>query len=184
MGRGCLAGPLLVVAAKAFSDLPQAVADSKSLSRSQREQIFEELVKFCRFGEGWVSCNEIDTRGLAAAMRLGVSRALRALAVDKNEQIVVDGSVNYAPKTYRAVELLVGADGRIPIVSAASIYAKVKRDRYMTRLKSRYPQYGFESHVGYGTPAHKEALRSYGILKNIHRVSFRPLRLIDQGPQA
>ena len=179
VGRGCLAGPLLVVAARQKTILPEGVADSKTLVRAQREGLFPALVKACDFGEGWVSSSEIDGRGLTRAMRLGVTRALRSLGAKSYDKIIMDGPVNYLPRVYKNVECLINADALVPLVSAASIYAKVRRDRFMIELAARHKGYGFENHVGYYTQQHKAALERFGPLAQIHRTSFRPVKLID-----
>src|SRR5690349_3763707 len=95
VGRGCLAGPLLVVAARQQTELPDGVKDSKILSGTQREEILNMLSICCDFGEGWVKAAEIDRLGLANALRLGVRRALASLKVSAKEEIIMDGSVNY-----------------------------------------------------------------------------------------
>lgn len=177
VGRGCLAGPLLVVAAKAASGLPPGLKDSKLLSKKQREKILDLLSICCEFGEGWVSPAEIDRYGLAQAMRLGSARALKSLVVDPSERIIMDGSVNYLPKKYLRASVMIKADNLVPIVSAASIYAKVTRDKYMSQLAEKYPQYSFERHVGYGTKAHMLAIKQLGALKYVHRQSFVPANL-------
>ena len=145
------------------------------MSRKQREEMLNKLSKVCEFGEGWVSAAEIDQKGLANAMRLGIARALKALKVLSAEQIVLDGSVNYVSKLFNNVSCLAGADRQIPAVSAASVYAKVTRDKFMRELSLKHPNYGFENHVGYGTKAHQLALKQFGILNGIHRTSFKPV---------
>jgi ribonuclease HII len=180
VGRGCLAGPLLVVAARQLADLPDGLADSKILTRSRREELFGLLVTVCQFGEGWVKPVEIDRRGLAGAMRLGIKRALRQLSVNYQEEIIMDGPVNYFSARYNQVQCLIDADAKIPLVSAASIYAKVKRDRFMIELAKSHPKFGFDAHVGYATPSHLDALSRYGYLKRIHRRFFSPVYALDQ----
>lgn len=180
VGRGCLAGPLLVVAARQHSDIPNGVADSKLLDRTQREKIFKSLIESCEFGEGWVKPVEINRRGLGGAMRLGVARALKNLKAQTNDKIIMDGPINYMPKIYRNVECLIDADALVPLVSAASIYAKVRRDRFMVSLAERHPRYGFESHVGYATPLHIKRLKKYGSLKNVHRQFFGSVYELNQ----
>jgi len=175
VGRGCWAGPLLVVAARAKSELPVGLKDSKLLSKNQREEILNLLSICCSFGEGWVKPTEIDSFGLANAVRLGVKRALSNLGAAVNEEIIMDGKVNYLPKKFKLGTCLVDADNLVPIVSAASIYAKVTRDEYMAKLASKHPNYYFEKHVGYGTKAHMLALRSHGALKYVHRWSYLPV---------
>ncbi len=176
VGRGCLAGPLLVVAARQKSILSDDIVDSKLLSRAQREELLEVLGNICDFGEGWVSATEIDKRGLTRAIQLGVARALGNLGAKRHDKIIIDGPVNYLPKIFKNFQCLIDADALVPLVSAASIYAKVRRDRFMIELAKKHAGYGFESHAGYFTAQHKLALKTYGPLKSIHRMSFRPLR--------
>lgn len=180
VGRGCLAGPLLVVAARATAKLPSGLKDSKLLSRKQREEMLRLLRICCEFGEGWVSCKEIDQRGLTRALNLGGRRALNNLQALSGEEIVLDGNYNYLPKAYKNVRCLIDADALIPLVSAAGIYAKVQRDNFMIKLKSKHPAYGFETHMGYGTVAHREAMLVHGIIRGLHRLSFEPVRSIAQ----
>jgi len=129
----------------------------------------------CNFGEGWVSATEIDKHGLAKALRLGVARALRKLDAQINEEIILDGKVNYLPAKFKSGKCLVDADNLVPIVSAASIYAKVTRDSFMAKLAAKHPAYNFEQHVGYGTKAHIEAISRYGLIKYVHRLSYAPI---------
>lgn len=175
VGRGAWAGPLLVVAARQHKPLPHGVADSKILTRLRREILYDELKKVCDFGEGWVMPAEIDQLGLGEAMRLGTARALHALGADKSDKIVMDGSVNYCGVDFYRSSAVIDADALFPVVSAASIYAKVLRDSYMMQLPPRYKAYAFDRHVGYGTKLHIERLRQYGV-SDIHRRSYAPIK--------
>lgn len=175
VGRGCWAGPLLVVAARATSELPAGLADSKVLSKKKREALFILLPEACVFGEGWVEPTEIDRLGLTEAMKLGVARALDNLNASADDEIIMDGLINYCSPEYLQVQCIAKADASHPIVSAASIYAKVLRDQTMSELSELHPNYGFDKHVGYGTKAHLQALEQFGITPQ-HRLSYKPVQ--------
>lgn len=175
VGRGCWAGPLLVVAARSARKLPQGLKDSKKLSKNQREALIEAIEHSCDLGEGWVEPTEIDERGLASAMRLGVSRALSSLNASPDEAIIMDGNINYCSDMFTNIICVAKADDKFPVVSAASIYAKVRRDQAMREFATQYLDYGFEKHVGYGTKLHREALYRLGVTP-IHRKSFKPVQ--------
>lgn len=177
VGRGAWAGPLLVVAARECEHVPDGLKDSKLLTKRQRERLAEGIQSTCDLGEGWVSPAEVDHLGLTASMRLGVQRALEKLKARNDEEIVIDGHINYCAEGYVNARAVIDADATHPIVSAASIYAKVLRDNYMCELAKGFPGYGFEKHVGYGTRTHKEALTQYGVTA-IHRKSYKPIQAI------
>lgn len=175
VGRGCWAGPLLVVAARQVTDLPLGLKDSKKLSKAKREKLFHEIAGACELGEGWVSAEEVDSLGLSKAMYMAVERALRSLAATPEEIIIMDGNINYCPPVFTNSQAVIDADANHPIVSAASIYAKVLRDSYMTKQALLHPQYAFEKHVGYGTAAHIAALKTHGVCE-LHRLSYKPIK--------
>lgn len=186
VGRGCWAGPLLVVAARPIGRLPRGLADSKLLTRQQRQKLFPQIQRSCRLGEGWVSPAEIDLWGLTRATHIAIKRALRQLALSAHDHVIIDGNVNYLQTKFCLpehcyelsacrVDAVIDADNLHPIVSAASIYAKVKRDNFMASLASHYPPYRFADNVGYGTPGHAQAVRQHGICE-LHRRLFRPVR--------
>lgn len=174
VGRGCLAGPLLVVAARALSQLPAGLKDSKQLTRAQREAFIPLLAASCRFGEGWVKASEINQFGLSRALALGARRALKNLAALPDDRIILDGNFNYCPKKFKNVATIIKADQTQPVVSAASIWAKVARDNYMRHLALRHRGYGFENHIGYGTSAHLHAIAELGAIAGVHRINFKP----------
>ena len=175
VGRGALAGPLLVVAARQKSDLPHGLKDSKKLSRTTREKLALEIRRSCDIGEGWATADEIDSLGLTDALRLATSRALNSIKAVPHEKIIIDGNINFAGSGYINCTNQIGADNSEPLVSAASIVAKVTRDAVMRQIAGDYPAYGFDRHVGYGTKKHLLEIASQGAIKELHRFSFKPL---------
>jgi ribonuclease HII len=174
VGRGCLAGPLTVAAVA----LPQKhrrgrIRDSKWLTPAERFKIARQIrISAEIIGIGWASHLEIDELGLTAALGLAGSRALSRLP--KDVPIILDGNHNYLKGTY-AVTTHIQADQSCLAAAAASIIAKVARDRYMELIHSLHPDYGFATNRGYGSPAHLSALKSLGP-SSFHRRSFSPIR--------
>ena len=177
VGRGCWAGPLVVGAVVLpSSHAIQGLADSKRLSAQRRSQLAQEIYAKATAAEtGWVSAEEVDTIGLADALRLATRRAVAHVRVPHSE-IIIDGTVNFLSGTGKApyVTTLKKADDLVQAVSAASIIAKVARDEYMQKVARSFPEYGFDTHVGYGTAKHRAALDQYGIMPE-HWTSFAPV---------
>jgi ribonuclease HII len=173
VGRGCWAGPL--VAGAVLLGKPIAgLKDSKLLSRLRREKLDAEIrVSAAAFGLGWVTPLEIDQLGLTLAVKLAMERAL-AQILTPYEKIIVDGNYNFFADNPKS-SALIGADNLIPEVSAASIIAKVARDRFMADVSLQFPGYGFEKHVGYGTALHRLAIKTNGVT-DLHRRSFKPIQ--------
>jgi len=181
VGRGPWAGPLVVGAVVLGGVTIAGLTDSKKLTVRRREALAREiLTSAAACGLGWVEANEIDEIGLSASLRLATRRALEQIHVPYHE-IVIDGTVNFLQGTNKGsyVTTMKKADLLIGAVSAASIIAKVARDDYMQQLSQQYPEYGFESHVGYGTAAHRAALKRYGVTEQ-HRKSFAPIAAMVQ----
>ncbi len=173
VGRGCLAGPLVVGAVILNKKIPR-LKDSKLLTKLQRERLSIQIKLLATdFSFGWVSAAEIDELGLTKATTLAIGRALTGINA-YYDSVIIDGNYNYLKDNPKA-SCLIKADNLIPAVSAASIIAKVARDEYMSAQAIKFPNYGFESHVGYGTRQHLEQLKLLGI-SEIHRRSFRPLK--------
>jgi len=178
VGRGCLAGPLTVgaILKKGRVDL-RGIKDSKKLSAKQREEWLRRLNaygvrrKARNVAIASVGAPIIDRIGISAAARLAVGRCLKKLAIRRKPYaIMLDGSL-YAPKTYLNQETIIKGDEKIPLIAAASIFAKVWRDKKMARLAKKFPDYALEIHKGYGTLAHRRAIKKHG-LSEIHRRSF------------
>lgn len=173
VGRGCWAGPVVAGAVLLAQPIP-GLKDSKKLSKLQRERLDAEIrVSAVSFGIGWVPAAEIDKLGLTEAVRLAMQRALAKITAAYQE-LIIDGNYNFFPG-HQGSRAVIGADNLVPAVSAASIIAKVARDRYMAEMSAAFPGYAFERHVGYGTAAHRAALRGLGLCE-LHRRSFKPIQ--------
>lgn len=172
-GRGPLAGP--VVAAAVILDELQPIAglaDSKALSAARRERLFDEIRAkslCCSIAEA--SVEEIDRLNILQATLLAMRRAVQGLRL-KPRLALVDG--NRLPQLDMPAEAIVKGDAKVAAISAASILAKVTRDRWCAELHTQYPQYGFAGHKGYGTAEHLAALQQHGACPQ-HRRSFAPV---------
>lgn len=176
VGRGPLAGP--VVAAAVILDpaaLPDGLRDSKQLAKTLRERLHDEICGMAlAFGVGSASVEEIDRINILEAAMLAMRRAVAALPL-MPVACLVDG--NRDPGVGLPTRTVIGGDRRSLSVAAASILAKVRRDRIMTDLAREHPAYGWEKNAGYGVPAHLDSLRLVGV-SPYHRKSFAPVRKI------
>jgi ribonuclease HII len=176
VGRGPLAGPV-VAAAVHLPEPISGLADSKQLPADRREALALVIRERAVWALGAASVVEIDRLNILVASHLAMRRAMRRLAGQLGSfpfEILVDGKLD--PDLGWPCRCIVGGDGLEPEISAASILAKVARDRLLARLGARYPGYGFEQHAGYATVAHCAALKALGACVH-HRRSFAPVRL-------
>lgn len=169
-GRGPLAGPVCAAAVM----LPQncvieGLNDSKKLSEKKREALFEEILnRAVSYGIAFATVEEIEEHNILGATFLAMNRAIARLD-PKPELALIDG--NRCTGIQIPSRCIVGGDGKCADIAAASVLAKVTRDRYMLQMAEQYPEYGFEKHKGYGTKAHYAAIREHGP-SPIHRPSF------------
>ena len=170
-GRGPLAGPVVAAAVILYpGDSIEGVNDSKMLTESRRETLFSEITsRAVSIGTGIISEKEIDAINILQASLKAMSIAVSNLTVSP-EYALIDG--NKTPVLRCPGIPIIHGDSRSLSIAAASIIAKVTRDRLMRDLDSRYPQYGFAQHKGYGTRAHRQAIRDFGLCA-IHRKSFQ-----------
>ncbi len=177
VGRGPWAGPLVVGAVVLGEAIIAGLTDSKKLTKKKRDAL-DVLIRSdaAGFGLGWVPASEIDEIGLSAALRLATIRAVEQVQAPYHK-IMIDGTINFLKETSKGkyVTTLAKADLLIQSVSAASIIAKVARDNYMALQDGIYPGYGFSSHVGYGTMAHRSSIDRLGVTP-LHRLSIAPLQ--------
>lgn len=169
-GRGPLAGPVCAAAVilPAGCDI-DGMDDSKKLSEAKREALFDIVKgKALSYGIGWASEQEIDEYNILQATFLAMRRAVEAMPAPA-DYALVDG--NRMPPLAIPGETIVKGDSKCACIAAASILAKVSRDRKLCEIDAVYPEYGFAKHKGYGTKAHYEAIKKYGVLP-IHRRSF------------
>ena len=168
VGRGCLAGP--VIAASVILKRPiKGLIDSKRLSLKKREDLSQIIIKNSIFAIGAADSQEIDQINILQASLLAMQRSLEKLDMQP-KKVLVDG--NHIFETSIEIEAIVGGDNLIPSISAASIVAKVFRDRLMMAYSKEFPNYGFDKHKGYPTKLHKEMLKKYGLTR-IHRRTFK-----------
>lgn len=183
VGRGPWAGPLVVggvILKDANETWCDELNDSKKLTKKKREELSKIINESAdAVALGWVSANELDKIGMSEALKLATRRMVLEIKNQKIpfNEIIIDGTVNFLKGTSFEpyTTILKKADMLIKEVSAASIVAKVARDNYMTELSKKYPEYGFEKHVGYGTALHRSAIEKFGTTPE-HRHSFKPLQ--------
>ena len=177
-GRGPLAGP--VVAAACI--LPRAyinkeINDSKQLSEKKREELFDIIKENAiAYGVGIVSAEEIDTLNIYEATKKAMKEAIANLKHDFD--LILTDAMPLKGFDVEVIPIIKGDAKALPI-AAASIIAKVTRDRMMRELGEKYPEYGFEIHKGYGTKKHMDALKKYGPIQGIHRYSYKPVQKIS-----
>ncbi|MBT7943761.1 MAG: ribonuclease HII [Alphaproteobacteria bacterium] len=178
-GRGPWAGPVVAGAVildrlSLPSDLMADLDDSKKLKAGRREELLQRLIPHARIGVGRAEVDEIDTINILQATMLAMARAVEDLG-DSPGFALVDG--NRAPDLTMPVECVVKGDGKSLSIAAASIVAKVTRDRIMAVLSRTHPAYGWERNAGYGTKEHQTALAAFGVTPE-HRKSYAPIKKI------
>lgn len=177
-GRGPWAGP--VVAAAVILDpnrIPRGIADSKVLDHDAREMLYPHIISTSRVGIGIAHVERIDRDNILNATLWAMADALKQLMADAGPAprlVLIDG--NRAPHLPIATRTVIKGDAKCLSIAAASIIAKVTRDRLMVELADKFPGYGFERHKGYGTPEHQSAIANLGVT-TIHRRSFKPVQL-------
>ena len=166
-GRGPIAGPLVVAGAIITKEI-NGLNDSKVLSEKKREKLFDEIKDNCHYHIVFTSAKEIDKKGLSACLKNSILEIMENLKENCNE-FLMDGNTSFGINT---LQHKIKADATVLEVSAASILAKVSRDRFMCKIAPKYPNYNFEKHKGYGTKAHVEKIKEFGRCEE-HRISFK-----------
>ena len=175
-GRGPLAGPVFA-AAVILDDLKpiQGLADSKTLTAKKRDKLYDEIrAKALCCSVAQASTEEVDALNILQATMLAMQRAVEGLRL-KPVKVLIDG--NRIPKLDVLAEAIVKGDSKVQAISAASILAKVSRDRWCSDLHAQFPHYGFDQHKGYGTAQHMAALKEFGPCPE-HRTSFAPVTAV------
>jgi ribonuclease HII len=173
VGRGPLAGPVMAAAVRLDPEnIPEGLADSKVLTLARREQLYEVILASAELGIGRAEVEEIDRINILQASFLAMHRAIAALPAPP-DHLLIDGKL--LPKALPCpAEALIKGDARCLSIAAASIVAKVSRDRLMVELAQQFPGYGWEKNAGYPTKAHRQGLQDLGITPH-HRRSFGPI---------
>jgi len=164
-GRGPLAGPLVFAGVKLHQNI-EGLADSKAISEKRRLLLFSAIKEYGEISIVVTPANIIDEIGLSQSIKNSLKQIMQEITTDN---FLFDGNSKYG---FNSLNTMVKADSKIPQVSAASIIAKVTRDKIMIELAEKYPNYGFEKHKGYGSKAHIEAIKEYGY-SDIHRRSYK-----------
>jgi ribonuclease HII len=172
VGRGPLAGPVLAAAVILDPNrIPEGLNDSKKLTMRAREKLFARIMEMAFIGVGQASVDEIDRLNIRRATHLAMARAVGTLS-ENPVFAIIDG--NDPPALSCPCDTMIGGDGRSVSIAAASIIAKVTRDRLMVRLHEDHPGYGWRTNMGYGTKEHLEGLQKFGVTLH-HRKSFAPV---------
>ena len=175
VGRGCLAGPVVSAAVILKKGINlKLLKDSKRLSFKKRGEISDHIKNNSYFAIGIASVEEIFNLNILQASLLSMSRAIEQLAI-KPDLTLIDG--NFAPTGIKNYKTIINGDEKIKVISAASIIAKVYRDRFMIKLSEKYSNYAWERNFGYGTKAHLEGLKKFGVTTH-HRKGFKPVHKI------
>tara|TARA_B100001027_G_C16141445_1_gene273818 strand:- start:124 stop:693 length:570 start_codon:yes stop_codon:yes gene_type:complete len=175
VGRGCLAGPVVSAAVILKHGINlKLLKDSKKITFKKRLEISDHIKKNSLFSIGIASVEEILKLNILGASLLSMKRAIEKLTV-KPSLILIDG--NFAPEGLKNFKTVINGDEKIKAISAASIIAKVYRDKIMIRLSEKFTNYAWEKNFGYGTRAHLEGLKKFGITSH-HRKDFRPVHKI------
>lgn len=170
-GRGPLCGPVVAAAVILDKDvIIEGVNDSKKISEKKREELYDKIINSAlSVGVGIANVEEIEKLNILGATKLAMTRAVENLKI-KPDYVLIDGNQNVKSISIEQ-NTLVSGDSKSLSIACASIIAKVTRDRLLIKMDEKYPEYGFAKHKGYGTKAHIEAIKKYGIT-DIHRPSF------------
>ena len=175
VGRGCLAGPVVSAAVVLKKSINlNLLKDSKKISFNKREEVSEHIKENSYYALGIASVEEILNLNILQASLLSMKRAIEKLEI-KPGLTLIDG--NFAPKGLKNYKTIINGDEKIKVISAASIIAKVYRDKFMIRLSKKFSNYAWDRNFGYGTKAHFEGLKKFGVTSH-HRKGFKPIHKI------
>ena len=175
VGRGCLAGPVVSAAVVFKKSINlNLLKDSKKISFNKREEVSEHIKKNSYYALGIASVEEILNLNILQASLLSMKRAIEKLEI-KPGITLIDG--NFAPRGLTNYKTIINGDEKIKVISAASIIAKVYRDKFMIRLSKKFSNYAWDRNFGYGTKAHFEGLKKFGVTSH-HRKGFKPIHKI------